>query len=113
MAQEININSLVQTLASYGVPTAQIAQVRELGRNLHLQRFGALRGRGWHARLQAALAETQAAPASGGALSLTFEVIYGHAVRAPTRHAVSSQTAIQLGDMRAALRRRGQNPHGV
>ena len=70
-------------------------------------------GRGWHARLQAALAETQAAPASGGALSLTFEVIYGHAVRAPPRHAVSSQTAIQLGDMRAALRRRGQNPHGV
>ena len=78
-----------------------------------LQRFGALRGRGWHARLQAALAETQAAPASGGALSLTFEVIYGHAVRAPPRHAVSSETAIQLGDMRAALRRRGQNPHGV
>ncbi|RGE37267.1 hypothetical protein DZC30_22795 [Comamonas testosteroni] len=33
MAQEINISSLVQTLASYGVPSAQIAQVRELARD--------------------------------------------------------------------------------
>ena len=98
---------------TFDSPARLLQELRELGRNLHLQRFGALRGRGWHARLQAALAETQAAPASGGALSLTFEVIYGHAVRAPPRHAVSSETAIQLGDMRAALRRRGQNPHGV
>lgn len=29
----INITSLVQTLASYGVPSEQIAQVRELGRD--------------------------------------------------------------------------------
>ena len=98
---------------TFDSPARLLQELRELGRNLHLQRFGALRGRGWHARLQAALAETQVAPASGGALSLTFEVIYGHAVRAPPRHAVSSETAIQLGDMRAALRRRGQNPHGV
>ena len=98
---------------TFDSPARLLQELRELGRNLHLQRFGALRGRGWHARLQAALVETQAAPASGGALSLTFEVIYGHAVRAPPSHAVSSETAIQLGDMRAALRRRGQNPHGV
>jgi hypothetical protein len=30
MSKAINIASLVQTLASYGVPSAQIAQVREL-----------------------------------------------------------------------------------
>lgn len=31
MTQAIDITSLVQTLASYGVPSAQLAQVRELG----------------------------------------------------------------------------------
>lgn len=33
MTQAIDITSLVQMLASYGVPSAQIAQVRELGRD--------------------------------------------------------------------------------
>lgn len=33
MTQAIDITSLVQTLASYGVPSAQIAQVRELARD--------------------------------------------------------------------------------
>lgn len=32
-SQSIDITSLVQTLASYGVPSAQIDQVRELGRD--------------------------------------------------------------------------------
>ncbi|QTD44630.1 methyltransferase domain-containing protein [Ottowia testudinis] len=90
-------------------PERLLQELRELGRNLHLQRFGALRGRAWRARLQTALAEQLAVPARGSALALTFEVIYGHAVKAPPRHALASETAITLDDMRVSLRRLNHN----
>ena len=80
-------------------------ELRELGCNLHPQRFGALRGRRWRERLYLALADRLADPAQGGQLALTFEIIYGHAFKPAPRVRVSESSAVSLQDMRAMLRR--------
>ena len=81
-----------------------LQELRGLGVNLHPQRFGALRGRAWHARLLQALTERLADPAQGGRLSVTFEIIYGHAFKPTPRVPVGQHSAVSLHDMRAMLR---------
>ena len=81
-----------------------LQELRGLGVNLHPQRFGALRGRAWHARLLQALIERLADPAQGGRLSVTFEIIYGHAFKPTPRVPVGQHSAVSLHDMRAMLR---------
>ena len=96
---------------TFASPARLLQELRELGRNLHAQRFGGLRTPAWRQRLEAALAE-QLRPPGGSAdapLSLTFEVIYGHALKAAPRHAVQGETAIGLDDMKAFLRQRNKN----
>ncbi len=88
---------------SFGTPERLLAELRELGRNLHPQRFGALRGRRWYAQLLSGLAAL-AKPDAQGQLSLTFEIVYGHAFKAPPRMKVASETAVSLDAMREALR---------
>lgn len=87
-------------------PTAErlLLELRGLGRNLHLQRFGGLRGRAWHDRL---CKELLALPRSevDGSIRLTFEVIYGHAIKAAPRIQMQPQTTLSLEAMRQALRR--------
>lgn len=83
-------------------PSAERAQqeLRELGRNLHIGRFPGLRGRQWHAQwLQA----VQSLAGEDGQVGFNFEIIYGHAFKAPPKMKVSQETAISLKDMRAAL----------
>ena len=87
---------------SFSSPETLLAELRGLGRNLHVQRFTALRGRAWHARLLAALANL-AEPGPDGRLVLTFEVIYGHAFKPQPRLAVAAETRIGLDEMRQAL----------
>ncbi len=88
---------------SFATPQRLLAELRELGRNLHPQRFAALRGRGWHAQLLARLAGL-AEPDGDGQLHLSFEIVYGHAFKAPARMAVASETRVSLDEMRTALR---------
>ena len=76
-------------------PQRLLQELRGLGRNLHVGRFNALRGRRWHAQLQEALAKLP--------LQLTFEVVYGHAFKPAPRLAVSAHSQISLAEMRAAL----------
>jgi malonyl-CoA O-methyltransferase len=88
------------TLA-FDAPARLLQELRELGANLHPGRFAALRGRGWHARLQEALvAQLRGAD---GKLALTFEIIYGHALKPLPRARVGEQSAVPLSDMRAML----------
>jgi malonyl-CoA O-methyltransferase len=89
---------------SFSSPTTLLAELRGLGRNLHPQRFGALRGRAWHCALHHAIADGLADPAQSGRLSLTFEIIYGHAFKPAPRMAVQGQTLIPLEQMRESLR---------
>ena len=88
---------------TFETPERLLQELRELGRNLHPARFPGLRGRGWRAQLQHALAEKLADPAHGGQLKLTFEVVYGHAFKPQPRIDISAQTVVSLDAMRQAL----------
>ncbi|CAN7754312.1 biotin synthase [Pseudorhodoferax sp. LjRoot39] len=89
---------------TYATPDKLLEDLRGLGRNLHPGRFGALRGRKWHAQLRAELARQLADPAEQGRLTLTFEIVYGHAFRPAARVPVAAQSAVSLEDMRGLLR---------
>jgi malonyl-CoA O-methyltransferase len=67
-----------------------------------------LRGRGWYAQLLSDLA-TLAQPDGDGQLRLTFEIVYGHAFKAPPRMAVGPETRVSLDEMRTALRQVKRN----
>ena len=82
---------------TFETPQRLLQELRGLGRNLHVGRFAASRGRSWHRQLLDALGQ---AP-----LQLTFEVIYGHAFKPAPRLSVSAHSEISLDEMRAALLR--------
>jgi len=85
---------------TWSSPEALLAELRSLGRNFHPGRFGALRGRGWRAQLQQALDEKMN---SEGRISMTFEIIYGHAFKPRPKVSLSPESAVSLRDMRAML----------
>lgn len=88
---------------TFDTPERLLAELRELGRNLHPARFAGLRTPRWRQRLLAALDE-QLRPPGGGPLALEFELIYGHAIKPAPQHRVAAQTAITLDEMRQSLR---------
>jgi malonyl-CoA O-methyltransferase len=83
-----------------------LADFRALGRNLHRDRFAGLRGRTWLARFKSALLSL-AKPEQDGRLTLTVEVIYGHALKPLPRLKVQQHSSVSLQDMRTLL---GQSP---
>ena len=89
---------------TFASPQRLLQELRELGRNLHPQRFAGLRGRGWHAKLLEQISQQLAQPQEDGSLALTFEIIYGHAFKPAPRVRVASESAVSLQDMRAMLR---------
>ncbi|HQR98068.1 MULTISPECIES: methyltransferase domain-containing protein [unclassified Polaromonas] len=86
---------------TYETPQRLLQELRELGRNFHPARFAGLRGRAWKARLLQALERLPRQ--SDGRLMLTFEVIYGHALKAQPKVRVSPMSAVSVQDMRAML----------
>jgi malonyl-CoA O-methyltransferase len=86
-------------------PNAQalIADLRSLGRNLHPQRFAALRGKNWLTALHKALLKGLITPQSSGRLVLNFEIIYGHAFKAPDKALPSEMARISVKDLRSQL----------
>ena len=87
---------------TFETPQRLLQELRGLGRNLHRQRFSALRGRQWHGQLQQTLAK---AP-----LQLTFEVIYGHAFKPQARLDIRAETVLSLAQMRETLSQRKSHP---
>jgi len=87
---------------TYETPERLLQELRELGRNLHAGRFVGLRGRGWQRQWLQALAG-QGARGPDGRLKLTFEVVYGHALKPAPRARVLPQSQIGLDDMRQML----------
>ncbi len=86
---------------TYETPARLLQELAEIGRNFHPARFGALRGRAWRARLEQTLAERLTG--ADGRLALTFEVIYGHALKAAPKFKVSPLSAVSVADMRSML----------
>ena len=89
---------------TFDTPERLLAELRELGINLHPDRFVGLRTPAWRRRLLAAMDEHLRQPPGSGPLALTFEILYGHALKPAPRHAVAGRTEIGLDEMRAALR---------
>ena len=87
---------------TYETPERLLAELAELGRNFHPARFAGLRGRGWLERLHNELARSlKTGP--DGRLQLTFEIIYGHALKAEPKVKVSALSAVSIEDMRSML----------
>jgi malonyl-CoA O-methyltransferase len=87
---------------TYADADSLLAECRLLGRNLHRARFAGLRGKGWLAQLKTALLAL-AKPQQDGRLTLTVEVIYGHALKPIPRLKVQSESTVSLQDMRTLL----------
>jgi malonyl-CoA O-methyltransferase len=87
---------------SFATPERLLTELRGLGRNLHRNRFDALRGRAWRSQLLAQL-QARLADGPGAPLDLTFEIIYGHALKPKPRVKLSAHSAVSLQDMRAML----------
>ena len=91
---------------TYSSPDNLLADLREMGRNLHTHRFAGLRGRLWRERLSDALMGL-AKVEEGGRLSVGFEVVYGHALKPQPRMKLAPETQIGLDEMRHMLRSGG------
>jgi malonyl-CoA O-methyltransferase len=87
---------------SYSSADKLLEELRGLGRNLHTDRFPALRGRRWRSTLCSALERALRTP--DGRLELTFEVVYGHAFKPHPKLTVQSETRVPLEEMRRSLR---------
>ena len=87
---------------TYDSPARLLNELTELGRNFHPGRFPGLRGRQWRAQLEA-LIDERVPRGPDGRLLLTFELIYGHALKARPRVKVAAQSAVSIEDMRSLL----------
>lgn len=93
---------------TYATPDALLAELRQLGHNLAPDRYGGLRTPRWREQLHAALAARRDAE---GRIALTLEVVYGHAFKragVPADREGGGVTAIDVSEMRAMLRQRGE-----
>jgi malonyl-CoA O-methyltransferase len=102
------VMDMERIVLTYETPQRLLQELRGLGRNLHPARFAGLRGRDWQRGLEQALTRQLSRPEHGGRLALTFEVIYGHALKPAPRLTVSAHSSVSLDEMRAALAR-GKN----
>ncbi|MEY4294456.1 MAG: hypothetical protein RLY82_144 [Pseudomonadota bacterium] len=96
----MDMERLVLTFAS---PERALAELRELGRNLNPKRgigLQAMSSKAWRTSLLDALDESRD---EDGQIALTFELIYGHAIKPKPRVQLSSFSSISLQSMREML----------
>jgi hypothetical protein len=65
---------------TFATPQRALQELRELGRNLNPERFATLRGKAWKQTLLSAM-QTQLSTGPEGSIRLSFEIIYGHAIK--------------------------------
>jgi malonyl-CoA O-methyltransferase len=87
---------------TWSTPQAALAELRTLGGNVHAGRFAGLRTPRWRERL---LAELQRRADAEGRVALSFEIVYGHALRPRARARMAPVTTVALEDLRADLSR--------
>lgn len=86
---------------TWAEPEALLLDLRAWGANLGQQRFPGLRTRGWHQQLCQALRELRRP--DNGRISITFELVYGHAFKAAPKAPVAPETRISVSDMKAMV----------
>ncbi len=89
---------------TWATPEAMLAELRGLGANLHPARFAGLRTPRWRDRLLRRLREH--CIGADGRLTMSFEVVYGHAFNALPRARVAPVTTLPVEDLRAMARTR-------
>ena len=87
---------------TYETPARLLQELRELGRNFHPERFAGLRGRQWRDRLERELA-LHLTTGREGRLPLTFEVIYGHALKPQPTVKINAMSSVSVRDLRGML----------
>lgn len=88
---------------TYQKPDDLIADMRAWGRNLHSDRFASCRSPNWLDRYKKALGQfIESAP--DRCFRLTFEVIYGHAIRSDRVQTTSGVQTIALSELREQLK---------
>ena len=97
---------------TYPDAKALLQDLRTLGRNLHPDRFKGLRGRTWHLDLCNQLHKRLASDRHNGRLALTFEVVFGHAFKASARSTAQNIATLDLGEVRAMLKKTGKGQDG-
>ncbi len=101
------VMDMERVVLTYERPEQVLDELRSLGRNWHPERFAGLRGKAWHREWLAAIDQGLRTPAQGHRLALTFEIVYGHALKAAPRIPVQAESQVSLQQMRAALRGSG------
>jgi malonyl-CoA O-methyltransferase len=106
---------------TFATPERALQELRELGRNLNPNRIGhqmgcqlengtaasgksdfsGLRGKAWHQAFLQALARCRNAQ---GEIALTFELIYGHAIKPKPRVKLSASSSVSMAQMREMLK---------
>ncbi len=89
---------------SYSEPDRLLSELRGLGRNFHPARYQGLRGRSWRVRLKDEMRQRLPRDPQSGRMTLTFEIIYGHAFKPTPRLRVAPETRLSMDQMRTALR---------
>ncbi|HTP74547.1 MAG TPA: biotin synthase [Burkholderiaceae bacterium] len=87
---------------TWSSPQAALQELRALGANLHAGRHPGLRTPRWRDRL---LHQLERRGDADGRIALSFEVVYGHAVRPRARARVAPVSTVSLHDLRADLAR--------
>ncbi len=98
------VMDMERLVLSYNEPEALLLELRGLGRNFHPARHQSLRGAGWRARLKDEMRTRLPRDAQSGRMTLTFEIIYGHAFKPAPRLRVTPETTLSMDEMRRALR---------
>jgi malonyl-CoA O-methyltransferase len=96
-----------QLTLTWSSPQAVLQELRGFGSNLHAARYPGLRTPRWRERL---LAQLERRRDADGRVALSFEIVYGHAVRPRARTRVAPVSTVSLQDLRADLARQ-RSPH--
>lgn len=96
------VMDMERLVLTFTTPERALQELRELGRNLDPKRARGGRSKRWRQELLALLDECRN---ESGQIALTFELIYGHAIKTKPQLQVAPVAAVSLAAMRQMLKR--------